>query len=57
MRTNEVAMRWPHGSLLVIGTRQMMQQLDDVHVLSFDALSVNCICELVTCVVTLIHGG
>jgi hypothetical protein len=52
-----VVVRWPHGALLVIGTSQMMQELDEVHVLPFDDLSVNCICELVTCVVSLIHGG
>jgi hypothetical protein len=52
-----VVVRWPHGALLVTGTSQMMQELDEVHVLPFDDLSVNCICELVTCVVSLIHGG
>jgi len=52
-----VAMRWPHGALLVIGTRQMMQELDEVHVLPFDALSVNCICELCNlCGMSLMHG-
>ena len=42
-----------HSALLVTGTSQMMQELDEVHVLPFDALSVNCICELVTCLISL----
>ena len=50
---------WPHGALLVTRTSQLMQELDDVHVhvhmhgLPFDVLSIKCICELVTCVVSL----
>ena len=54
---------WPHGALLVTRTSQLMQELDEVHVhvhvhvhmhgLPFDVLSIKCICELVTCAVSL----
>jgi len=51
-----VVVRWPHGVMVPFwsqGTSQMMQELDEVHVLPFDDLSINCICELVTFVVSL----